>query len=166
MGNLIYLHKCLGLKGKPIDIYKIRTMDINAHENLEEVINGSELDSLGKPLQDPRITPMGQALRKYGIDETFQWYNLARGDLKLVGIRPRSEKDWKSYPSEIMESSLKQKPGLIAIQYAYPYTESFEDNLTHMFEYLNEWAKNPIRTDREYLTRITRNMIWRGIRSR
>jgi len=44
-----------------------------------------------------------------------QLYNLFKGDLKLVGIRPKSEEHWEAYPLKIMERSLKQKPGLMGI---------------------------------------------------
>lgn len=164
MKNLIYVKKCLGQNGEPINIYKIRTMYLGADKKLEEVvING--FDSFGKILEDPRITPIGRILRKYWIDELPQLYSLARGDIKLVGIRPREEKVWKRYPKSIMERELKQKPGLMAIDYAFERSESFGDQLNHVEDYLNLWEKNPYKTDREYFLKIIKNIILNGVRS-
>lgn len=163
--DFIYTKKCLGKNKKPINVYKIRTMEPDADKRLEEIIN-TEHDSLGKPLHDPRITPLGKFLRKYWIDELPQLYNLARGDLKLVGIRPKSEEHWKAYPSEIMEKSLEQKPGLMGIQYAFPYSKDFNDNLRYMDDYLNQWEKDPFETDRKYLSKIVNNIMGRNMRSR
>ncbi len=164
MRDLVYVKKCLGQEGKPIDIYKIRTMWVNADEQLEElVVNG--FDSFGKLNGDSRITPVGRYLRRYWIDELPQLFNLVRGDIKLVGIRPRSEANWKRYPEEIMERALRQKPGLMAIEYAFAHTNSFDDQLKHEDDYLNQWNDNPNKTDREYLSRIVSNIIFKGIRS-
>ncbi len=164
MKNYIYVKECLGKDGKPINIYKFRTMELGADKRLDEIVNGS-FDSHGHPITDPRVTPLGRFLRKYWIDELPQLYNLARGDIKLVGIRSMREIDWDRYPRDLMERSLRQKPGLMAIQYAYPITKSFDDNLRYMGEYLDLWESDPLGTDDMYLSRIVRNIIFGGVRS-
>lgn len=163
--NLIYHKKCLGKNNKPITIYKIRTMEPEADKNLEKIIN-EKYDSLGKPMEDPRITPAGKILRKYWIDELPQIYNLIKGDIKLVGIRPKSKKSWEIYPPRIMEESLKQKPGFFGIQYASPYSENFNDNLRHMEDYLGEWKESPFKTDMRYFLKITQNIAKNKMRGR
>jgi lipopolysaccharide/colanic/teichoic acid biosynthesis glycosyltransferase len=155
----------MGLNGEPINIYKIRTMVIGADKQLETLVSNG-FDSFGKIVNDPRITPVGRILRKYWMDELPQLCNLARGDIKLVGIRPKSESFWRTYPSEIMEKSLRQKPGLLAIEYAFAHTDSFEDKLQHMTEYLDMWEKEPQETDRMYFSMIIKNIIFGGIRSK
>jgi len=162
--NYFYIKRCLGENGKPLDIYKIRTMDSNADTRLDEIVNG-DLDSFGKLFQDPRVTPIGRFLRRYWIDELPQLYNLGKGDIKIVGIRPMDKTTWQKYPSELMERALRQKPGLMAIDYAFARSENFDDKLEHMDEYLDKWKENPFRTDREYLTKIARNIIFKGVRS-
>lgn len=165
MSNLIYVKHCLGLNGKPVDIYKIRTMILGADKQLESLVSNG-FDSFGKIINDPRITPVGRILRKYWVDELPQLYNLARGDMKLVGIRPQTEDEWRLYPDDIMELALMQKPGLLAVSYAFPLTNSFEDRLVHIRDYLLLWQKDPEKTDRIYLSGIVTNILFGGIRSK
>lgn len=164
MANSIYVKECLGEGKKPIKIYKLRTMCLDADKRLDDVINGF-FDSLGKPIDDFRFVWVGKFLRRYWIDELPQLYNLAKGDIKLVGVRPMREIDWKRYPAEIMEKALRQKPGLMGVQYAHQKTSNFEDHLSYLEAYLNSWEKNPEKTDREYLSRIVFNILFRGVRS-
>ena len=162
--NLIYIKKCLGQEGKPIDIYKIRTMCVGAEGQLDEIVD-NDIDSFGKIMQDSRITPFGRFLRKYWIDELPQLYNLGKGDIKLVGVRPMTENAWQRYPPEIMEKTLRQKPGLMGIDYAFSHSDSFNDKLEHMDKYLNQWERNSSKTDREYVSRIFSNIVFGRIRS-
>ena len=65
-----------GYKGKPFTLYKFRTMT-------------NELDKSGKELPDHiRLTPFGQFLRKYSLDEFPQIFNVIKGDMSLIGPRP------------------------------------------------------------------------------
>ena len=160
-----YVSECLGADCKPFNAYKIRTMYRDSDKCIELLVNGL-CDSYGKPLHDPRVTPIGRLLRAYWIDELPQLYNLAKGDLKLVGLRPTPENLWSRCPCELKYRALKQKPGLIAIDYAYPRTEHFSDKITHMIEYLDKYDVDPKGTDKEYLSRVIRNVLSGKVRSR
>ena len=162
--NCIYVKECLGKNRRPIKVYKLRTMELDADERLDEVLKG-DFDSQGKPAVDFRVTRLGRFLRKYWVDELPQLLNLAKGDMKLVGVRPMREVDWRRYPKKIMEGALEQRPGLMGVQYAYPNTEDFQDHLEQLREYLGRWGENPIKTDRDYLHRITQNILLGGVRS-
>lgn len=162
--DFIYVRKCLGQYEKPIDIYKIRTMCLDADKQLEELI-GNGLDSFGKIKEDKRILPLGKILRRYWFDELPQLYNLKRGDIKLVGIRPMNEINWELYPDELMKKALQQKPGLMAIDYAFPQTNNFDDKINRMNSYLNQWNENPDQTDKEYFCKIIQSIIFKGVRS-
>ncbi len=89
-GAAFYLSERVGKGGKLFRMFKFRTMYINdesehrraAEERLKE---GKHM---GKPENDPRITPIGRFLRKYSIDEFPQILNVLRGDMSLVGPRP------------------------------------------------------------------------------
>ncbi|MEA3329451.1 MAG: sugar transferase [Nanoarchaeota archaeon] len=161
--NLIYVKQCLGKDKEIVNIYKLRTMDLDADQRLDEITEG--FDSYGHPIIDPRVTQLGRLLRRSWIDEIPQFYNLARGDIKLVGVRPSTEKEWRRYPTELIEGVFKQKPGLMGVQYAYPRTTNFNEHLEHMMEYIERWEKDPLITDKNYLFRILQNILFKGVRS-
>ncbi|MFW6233233.1 MAG: sugar transferase [Nanoarchaeota archaeon] len=164
MIDYVFLER-LGKYGKPIYICKLRTMEKNAEEKTVEMINKNGLDELGKPFNDSRITCLGKILRRYWIDELPQLYNLSKGDLKLVGIRAKKQESWEFYPNKIRALALKQKPGLMGIQYAYDSIRDFEEILEIMQEYLFKWNKDPLKTDKQYFNKIIRNIIFKGVRS-
>lgn len=80
-GPVIYSQERLGLKRKPFEIYKFRSMRIDAE------IDGPQLSHEG----DARITSFGRFMRKYRVDELPQFWNVLKGDMSLVGPRPERE---------------------------------------------------------------------------
>jgi exopolysaccharide biosynthesis polyprenyl glycosylphosphotransferase len=77
-GPVFIKQERVGFHGKPFMIYKFRTM----YEDAEK--NGPSLSSEN----DKRITPFGQFMRKYRLDELPQFRNVLKGDMSLVGPRP------------------------------------------------------------------------------
>ena len=78
-----------GLRGKPFTIFKLRTMVVNAEASQAELRSQSHRDGPAfKISQDPRVTKVGQFLRKTCIDELPQLWNVLIGDMSLVGPRP------------------------------------------------------------------------------
>lgn len=77
-GPVIYSQERIGLKQKPFNIYKFRTMKVNAEES------GPRLSVE----DDPRITRIGKIFRKYRLDELPQFWNVLKGDMSIVGPRP------------------------------------------------------------------------------
>jgi len=103
-GPIFYSQERIGLKGKPFQIYKFRSMHADAE------LNGPALSSE----HDPRITPWGRIMRKWRLDELPQFYNILIGDMSLVGPRPERA----FFINQIVTSApyyrylLKVKPGL------------------------------------------------------
>lgn len=88
-----------GLQGKPFFLYKFRTMN-------------DMRDSKGVLLDDHiRLTPFGNLLRKYSLDELPQLINVVKGDLSLVGPRPLLMEYLPLYSKEQMERH-NMRPGI------------------------------------------------------
>ena len=79
-GPAIYKQKRLTKDGKVFDIYKFRSMRVDAEKESGAVISTGEAD--------PRVTPVGRVLRKYRLDEFPQFLNILKGDMSFVGPRP------------------------------------------------------------------------------
>lgn len=161
--GIVYVKESLGQGGKSIGVYKIRTMVPDADKGLEGALN-SVHDKYGHPVNDSRITWWGEQLRKYFINELPQLYNLIRGDIKLVGVRPMREMDWKRYPPELKEEALKQKPGFFGVHLAYKGDGDFNTHVRVLQQYLERRRQNPVRTDIHYLWQVLINISIHGIR--
>lgn len=118
-GPAFYSHERIGWHGKPFNIYKFRSMNINAEEN------GPALSSEN----DPRITPFGKFIRKTRIDELPQFLNVLIGDMSIVGPRPERQ----FYIDQIVKQAphymhlLKVRPGITSWgQVKYGYAENVE----------------------------------------
>lgn len=115
-GPLFYEQLRIGKNGKEFRLYKFRSMVMNADEKLEKYLEENEearqeYEKYKKLKNDPRITKLGEFLRKTSIDEFPQFINVLKGDMSLVGPRPylhREIKDMKDNYYII----ISVKPGL------------------------------------------------------
>ncbi len=80
-GPIFYKQERVGLKGKPFNIIKFRSMFTDAEKH------GPALSSK----DDPRITKWGKVMRKWRLDEIPQFFNVLKGDMSLVGPRPERQ---------------------------------------------------------------------------
>lgn len=88
-GSPIFQQTRIGRHGKPFQLYKFRTMVVNAEELREALKERNEMDGpVFKIKDDPRITRIGKFLRSTSIDELPQLLNVLKGDLSMVGPRP------------------------------------------------------------------------------
>jgi lipopolysaccharide/colanic/teichoic acid biosynthesis glycosyltransferase len=91
-GPIIYRRRVVGVGGKAFDAFKFRTMVVNSQEVLDELLTRdpearAEYQQYYKLKNDPRITRIGQFLRKTSFDELPQLINVLRGEMSLVGPR-------------------------------------------------------------------------------
>ena len=112
-GPIFFRHKRIGEDGKIIYIYKFRTMCQNAEEMIKKFTpeQMKEFKTYYKLEKDPRITKVGNFLRKSSLDELPQMLNIFRGDLSIVGPRPVIPNELEKY-GEDKERFLSVKPGL------------------------------------------------------
>ena len=97
-----YSQKRFGLNGETFNCFKLRSMVPDAREQLEYLLATdpaarAEWDETQKLTNDPRITALGNFIRKTSIDELPQLYNVLRGDMSLVGPRPIVESEIARY---------------------------------------------------------------------
>ena len=162
--GLIFKMKRLGKNGKPIYVYKLRTMYPYAEYLQEFIYEKFNLKDGGKFKNDFRITIWGNILRKLWLDELPMLYNWIKGDLKLVGFRPLSNHYFSLYREELKQKRLKCKPGLIPPFYA-DIPKTFNEIMESEERYLDSYSKNPLRTDVNYLIRCFNNILFKGARS-
>lgn len=98
-GPIIFGHKRIGKDMKSIKIYKFRTMYENAAEIFENFSEEQKQEYYinFKLDNDPRITKVGDFLRKTSLDELPQLLNILKGDMSIVGPRPIVEKEIPKY---------------------------------------------------------------------
>ena len=114
---------------------------------------------------DFRLVPWGKFLRKYWLDELPQLINLFKGELKLVGCRPVSQRYFEDIPKDIQELRLNQKPGCIPPYVALNRKSSLYSVLDAEKEYLETKIKNPYFTDTKYFFKAIYNILFKGKRS-
>ncbi len=114
-GPVFYSSKRVGKDGKSIGVLKFRSMKVNA-DRLEDMLTPEELAQYRKEYKldhDPRITKIGDFLRKSSLDELAQLINILRGDMSLVGPRPLLREEVTSkYSLHEQRALLSVRPGL------------------------------------------------------
>ncbi len=100
-GPALYRSQRAGEGGRLFAMLKFRTMYLGADRDEEALISETEQGDLvfDKRQDDPRVTPIGQFLRRYSLDELPQFLNVLRGDMSLVGPRPELPSLVKHYQS-------------------------------------------------------------------
>lgn len=108
-GKVIFKQRRVGKDGKPFYIYKYRSMVSNAEKLLDNLIDQNDTTGpMFKMKNDPRVTKVGQFLRKRSLDELPQLFNVLKGDMSLVGPRP-------PLPREVINYSDYDKQRLLVI---------------------------------------------------
>jgi lipopolysaccharide/colanic/teichoic acid biosynthesis glycosyltransferase len=127
-GPVFFKQKRCGLGGKPFEIYKFRTMCVDAEAKKAALRSISEQDGPAFKLKnDPRVTAIGKILRKTSLDELPQFLNVLKGDMSLVGPRPLPI-DEQNGCDQWQRNRLDVTPGLTCIwQIKGRSTVSFAD---------------------------------------
>ena len=101
-GPVLYKSRRIGRFGKPVGIYKFRTMYIDADKMSSSPSAGDD---------DQRITEFGRFLRSYKLNELPQLINVLKGDMSFVGPRPEVEQYVEIY-TEVEKAILNVQPGI------------------------------------------------------
>jgi len=99
-GPVFYAQERMGLDGKAFNVYKFRSMHMNAEEDTGPVWARDD---------DPRATKIGRWLRKTDVDELPQLWNVLRGDMSIVGPRPERPYFVEQFKHRIPQYMLRHK---------------------------------------------------------
>ena len=116
-GTPIYKDKRIGKDHQKINVYKFRSMYIDAETNVDKYLNKAQKKQWKKERKvehDPRVTPIGRILRKTSLDELPQLFNILFGSMSFVGPRPITESELtQHFTKEQQDIMLSARPGLI-----------------------------------------------------
>jgi len=161
----VYKMPRLGKNGKIIKVYKLRTMHPYSEYLQDYVLKANGYAETGKPAEDFRIPTWGKFMRRCWLDELPQLINVLKGDMKLVGIRPVSERYFQDIPKEMQKLRLTQKPGCIPPYVALNRDGNVMSVLQSEKEYLEEKIKSPNTTDTKYFFKALFNIVFKHKRS-
>ncbi len=118
-GDAIYGHPRVGRNGKSFKCLKFRSMVVNSKEVLEDLLKNSpeareEWEKDFKLKNDPRITKIGNFIRRTSLDELPQLFNVLKGEMSLVGPRPIVQEELERY-EENVDYYLMAKPGMTGL---------------------------------------------------
>ena len=152
-GPIFYRHRRLSRVGKPIRIYKFRTMlaKYSSGEAYSGKTDAEIFAEMGRPELadefakeqklrfDPRVSPVGRFLRRTSLDELPQLFNVLMGDLSLVGPRPIIESELERY-GEDSAQFLALKPGLTGLwQISGRSDLDYEERVKLDIYYIENW---------------------------
>jgi lipopolysaccharide/colanic/teichoic acid biosynthesis glycosyltransferase len=134
-GPAIYTQTRLGLNGRRFTIFKFRTMTSNA-------------EAAGAPLwavrNDPRCTRIGSLLRRTGLDELPQLWNVLRGEMSIVGPRPERPGFAGQFAGQFPDYGDRQvvRPGITGFAQVHGWRGNTDltERLRHDLYYIRHWS--------------------------
>jgi lipopolysaccharide/colanic/teichoic acid biosynthesis glycosyltransferase len=155
----------VGKNGKMFNVYKLRTMHPYSEFLQAYIYEKYSLQEGGKFNHDIRISTLGRIARKYWLDELPMLFNLLKGDMKLVGVRPISQHYFSLYTKELQDKRTRHTPGLLPPFYA-DMPKTLEEIEASEMRYLTMCEeKGTLRTDFIYFWKIVFTIIFKRARS-
>jgi lipopolysaccharide/colanic/teichoic acid biosynthesis glycosyltransferase len=114
-GSVFYRATRIGLNGHPFQMLKFRTMK-----------TGSKGPGLSTSF-DPRFTPVGRFLARYRLDELPQFWNVVKGDMRVVGPRPE-DPDFVARHKKDYDEILKVAPGITGLTQLVHFLDDLDTN--------------------------------------
>ena len=144
-GPVFYIDNRLGLRGKLFKCIKFRTMRVNAEQHLKEMLEKDaklreEYTTFHKLRNDPRVTRVGQFLRKTSLDELPQVINVLLGQMSLVGPRPYLPRE-QQYMHPYTDAVLSCRPGITGWwQVEARNRAKFDERVQMDIFYIRRWS--------------------------
>jgi exopolysaccharide biosynthesis polyprenyl glycosylphosphotransferase len=141
-GPIIFKQARVGLRGRQFSLYKFRTMIVNAEKLKKDLETENEMDGpVFKIKDDPRVTNIGRFLRRTGLDELPQLFNILKGEMSLIGPRPPLSSETQQYKRWQLRR-LSVKPGLSCFWQIKPDRNNikFEKWMELDLAYIDNWS--------------------------
>ncbi len=143
-GPVLFRQTRIGHRGKPFGCLKFRTMVVDADTRLEELLAKdpaarAEWDVSQKLTYDPRVSCIGNFLRKSSLDELPQFFNVLRGDMSVVGPRPIIADEIEKYRENILEYK-SVRPGITG---AWQISGRNDTTYAERVQMDTEYVRNP-----------------------
>lgn len=142
-GPVIFRQTRVGKNGRQFQIYKFRSMYVDAEEKKAELLAQNEIAGgvMFKLKEDPRITRVGKVIRKLSIDELPQFFNVVGGSMSLVGTRPPTLDEVEKYGRKQWRR-ISIKPGLTGMWQVNgrSLVTDFEKIVEMDVEYIDNWS--------------------------
>jgi len=160
-GPIIFKQARVGLRGRQFNLYKFRTMIANAEKLKKDLESENQMDGpVFKIKDDPRITSIGKFLRKTGLDELPQLFNIIKGEMSLIGPRPPLPSETVQYKRWQLRR-LSVKPGLSCFWQIKPDRNNikFEKWMELDLAYIDNWS---LRLDFTILLKTIKTVFQRS----
>lgn len=146
-GPLFFCQQREGMGGRPIKVWKLRTMYRDAEQRLEAFLSVDpmlrrEWQERFKLARDPRVIPgVGAFLRRLSVDELPQLWSVIKGEMSLVGPRPFPEYHLQHFPQEFRELRRRVRPGLTGMWQVMVRSDgSVDEQQLYDSYYIRNWS--------------------------
>jgi lipopolysaccharide/colanic/teichoic acid biosynthesis glycosyltransferase len=160
-GPIVFKQSRVGLRGRQFSLYKFRTMIVDAEKLKKDLEAENEMDGpVFKIKDDPRVTKIGRFLRRTGLDELPQLFNILKGEMSLIGPRPPLPSETVQYKRWQLRR-LSIKPGLSCFWQIKPDRNNikFEKWMELDLAYIDNWS---LRLDFIILLKTIRTVFKRS----
>ncbi|WP_291846078.1 sugar transferase [Bradyrhizobium sp.] len=144
-GPALFRHRRVGLNGKAFDCLKFRTMVVDAPERLQRLLEADPIAAVEwaetrKLWRDPRLTVIGDILRRSSLDELPQLFNVLRGEMSIVGPRPVTDEELERYGTSV-GAYLACRPGITGLwQVSRRRSTTYEQRVAYDAFYAQNWS--------------------------
>lgn len=144
-GPVLFRHSRVGFNGRRFSCLKFRTMVTDAPVRLRQLLEtdpvaAAEWAANHKLRNDPRVTAIGAILRKSSLDELPQLFNVAMGEMSVVGPRPVTEEELSRY-SIAIKDYYACRPGITGLwQVSGRSTTTFNRRVAFDSYYARHWS--------------------------
>ena len=142
-GPAIFKQTRVGKNGRQFEIYKVRSMYLDAEARKQELMAQNEIGGgvMFKIRDDPRITKVGRIIRKLSIDELPQFFNVLEGSMSLVGTRPPTLDEVEKYKTNQWRR-ISIKPGITGMWQVNGRSniQDFDEIVKLDVDYIDNWS--------------------------